>query len=227
MRRTAIAHCPACSVSFLCPSLFLRHLFGIPRALPVSHAHCARQIRARMREPSVMATNPFQSRDQIQNRVWPILEKLARRAWDRDGLTQEQKKPVNGAAGTLYSKILSVTSDLPAQSPAAQTPPRGIDVDDNQWRQFAENELVGHERETVCAQQHSYIAVSAVENWPSRNAVRLSSSSVRIRVSRWSLGTSLRTSKTLIVRNHSPKITPNGGLECNTMIGARGRAYWT
>jgi hypothetical protein len=74
-----------------------------------------------------MATNPFESQDQVK-RVWPILDGLARRAWERDGLTLDQIKAVSGAAGKLFSELLSATHDLAPEVPARQTPPRGIDV---------------------------------------------------------------------------------------------------
>lgn len=89
-----------------------------------------------------MAKNPFESQGQIRTRVWPFLDELARRAWDRDGLTQERKKAVATAAGTLYSEILAASVDLDPETPARQTPPRGINVDDDNWSQFARAELV-------------------------------------------------------------------------------------
>lgn len=84
----------------------------------------------------------FSFQEQVR-RTWDFLDKLSRRAWDRDGLTREQQQPVHQAAGNLFSEILGVTRDLPSENALEHTqPPRGVNVDDGQWEQFALNEFV-------------------------------------------------------------------------------------
>ena len=88
-----------------------------------------------------MSNNPFRSTDEIR-RTWPYIDVLARRSWDRDGLTQDQKRAVHNAAGNFYNELLSATSDLGQESPGRQMPRRGQDADKGNLNQFARHELV-------------------------------------------------------------------------------------
>jgi hypothetical protein len=88
-----------------------------------------------------MGGNPFRSTDEVQ-RTWPYIDGLARRAWDREGLTQDQKRAVGNAAGNFYNELLSASRDLGLESSIRQLPPRGIDVEKDNWNQFARHELV-------------------------------------------------------------------------------------
>lgn len=84
----------------------------------------------------------FSFQEQVR-RIWNFLDALSRRAWDRDGPSLDQKQSVNDAAGNFYSKLISITRDLPSENTEEQTqPPRGVNVDDAQWQQFALHEFV-------------------------------------------------------------------------------------
>jgi hypothetical protein len=89
-----------------------------------------------------MARKNFQFQEQVQ-RTWNYIDALARRAWDRDGISQEQKKAVSESAGHFFSQLLSATKDLPpSDATDISMPPFGINVDENNWEQFALNEFV-------------------------------------------------------------------------------------
>jgi len=90
-----------------------------------------------------MATKPFESQDQIM-RVWPFLDGIARRAWDRPLVDGERKSAVAHAAGKLLTQLLDACRDLPQEGERKlrTEPPRGVDVDKDNWSMFARNELV-------------------------------------------------------------------------------------
>ena len=90
-----------------------------------------------------MATKrAFSSQDQVK-RIWGFLDVLSRRAWEREEVPQDQKKAVNEAAGRFYAALLSATRDLPPQDLGISTePPSGVNVDNQNWEQFARNEFV-------------------------------------------------------------------------------------
>ncbi len=83
----------------------------------------------------------FSSYEQVK-RLWSFIDTLARRAWERDGTSNEQKQSLNKAAGTFYQELLNASRDLPAEDTVDKTiPPRGLNVDDQNWGQFSLNEF--------------------------------------------------------------------------------------
>ncbi|MCK4712848.1 MAG: FRG domain-containing protein, partial [Marinosulfonomonas sp.] len=90
-----------------------------------------------------MARNPFTSREQVE-RVWEVLDRLARRAWDRGEVEQSQKERVHSAAGTLQIELISASSDLPADSdvPLHGAAPAGVGVNGDKFFMFANHALV-------------------------------------------------------------------------------------
>ena len=84
----------------------------------------------------------FSFLEQVE-RSWRFIDALARRAWEREGLSQDQKKNVGDAAGQFYVQLRNATHDLPSVDPVGEThPPTGINVDDESWGQFALGEFV-------------------------------------------------------------------------------------
>lgn len=90
-----------------------------------------------------MARSPFTSRKQI-NLAWAVLDGLARRAWERDGLDHSQKQRVGSAAGKLHGELLTASSDLPADNDSLLQgdAPAGLDVNSGGFSTFANHELV-------------------------------------------------------------------------------------
>lgn len=106
---------------------------------------------------------PFESRDQL-DRMWPFLDRLARRAWERDSIATSQKQAVGSAAGQLLVKMRGACNDLPpSNSRVCGEPPRGIDVDKSNWSQFACDELVDMiGREDVCSVTDAYLKTTSL-----------------------------------------------------------------
>ncbi|MFQ5802396.1 MAG: FRG domain-containing protein [Candidatus Methylomirabilales bacterium] len=90
-----------------------------------------------------MAKNPFESQDQV-TRVWPVLDGIARRAWERPSVDAGRKRGVHNAAGKFWAQLLDACRDLPQEDKreSRTEPPRGLDVDKGGWSQFARDELV-------------------------------------------------------------------------------------
>jgi hypothetical protein len=111
------------------------------RFLSVTFWKLSKILLVTIEEP-VPAKKPFKFREQVE-RSWRFIDALARRAWERDTLTTEQKRAVANSAGTFYSQLLGATSDLPPLDPDGNSkPPIGINVDDESWGQFALSEFV-------------------------------------------------------------------------------------
>ena len=90
-----------------------------------------------------MSIKPFQYRDET-DRLWDFIDKLSRRAWERNGLSLEQKREINDAAAKFYHAISNSCATLP-QRGLSRTPPSnpsGVDVDDGNWAEFGRQELV-------------------------------------------------------------------------------------
>jgi len=89
-----------------------------------------------------MSKKPFKSKDQI-TRAWNILDGISRRAWENFPKGDPQGKLVHEAAGKFYSELIRVCKDLPQKTKVNITqPPSGINADDSNWSQFANEELV-------------------------------------------------------------------------------------
>lgn len=84
--------------------------------------------------------SPFTSKDQL-SRAWDFIDLLARRAWDRDGVSQDQRTKVDNAARSFHEQMRQASSDLP--DVAGDPPPPAVNVDRDSWARFAREELVG------------------------------------------------------------------------------------
>lgn len=88
-----------------------------------------------------MSIKPFQSRNET-DRLWDFIDKLSRRAWEREGLSHDQQKEIHDAAAKFYHAITNSCSTLPQLSSNRTPPPSGVDVDDGNWADFGRQELV-------------------------------------------------------------------------------------
>lgn len=110
-----------------------------------------------------MEKNPFESQDQVL-RVWPILDGIARRAWDRPNVEVAQKNAVDLAADKLLDELKSTCRDLPPKGKGKNgAPPRGLDVDNENWAQFARHELIGMiGREDICSVTDAFLKTKSL-----------------------------------------------------------------
>jgi len=84
----------------------------------------------------------FQFRDDIA-RAWKIIEKVSRRAWDRKNKpSQAQKNATSKAAGNFLVELHNAVRDLPQKrKDLPDQPPRGQDIDKNNWGDFWNSEI--------------------------------------------------------------------------------------
>ena len=89
-----------------------------------------------------MPETQFESRQQV-NRLWDFLDRLSRKACERDAVSLSQEKAVHKAAADFYRELSNATRDLPQHdTPKSGNPPIGQDADGPDWGQFARRELV-------------------------------------------------------------------------------------
>ena len=110
-----------------------------------------------------MARNLFDSRDQV-DRVRPVLEGIGRRAWERTSVSAERKGLVSRAYGEFWNQLRIATEDLRQHAHQSLVePPRGIDVDEENWSAFARQELVDMiGRNDICSVADAFLKTTAL-----------------------------------------------------------------
>ena len=110
-----------------------------------------------------MTRRNFKYKEQV-DRLWPVLDEIARRAWEREGVSHPLKIEVDRAAGEFLKQIRNATQNLNQELPIRiENSPKGQDVDKGGWSKFAIEELVDMiGRKDVCSIADAFLKANAI-----------------------------------------------------------------
>jgi len=87
-----------------------------------------------------MIRKPFRTLSDVK-RSWNLIDKVARRAWERDTVDNTSKRAVNNAASEFFGSLVHACNDLKHENSAFTKPNQGVNLEEGNWAELAVHEM--------------------------------------------------------------------------------------